>query len=298
MDHRHPVVVQQPGDPVEVLLIIGRADVLEHADRDDAVEGLVQVAIVLQPELGPVRQAARRRAFVGRAVLFGRQGDAGDSRSALGHRQAQAAPAAADVQRALSRRQQQLVDQPPLLGDLGLIQGRVRRLEEGAGILQVLVQKQPIEVDRQVIVVVDVAAGVQPVVGLLRAAPEALQQGQLSGARPDRQLRRGQLQEVVDVAVLDPERPVHIGLAQRQVGIGGDGQGRLRIRDHHRQFRRARPRRQLAPVRQTHPNGPRQEGLVEKGLQHPALRALNDDQAWLGTDCRCATVSKPDRSVR
>ncbi|MNR42310.1 hypothetical protein D3C85_1608140 [compost metagenome] len=54
MDHRHPVVVQQPGDPVEILLIIGRADVLEHADRDDAVKGLVQIAIVLQPELGPL----------------------------------------------------------------------------------------------------------------------------------------------------------------------------------------------------------------------------------------------------
>ncbi|MNE42945.1 hypothetical protein D3C80_1370960 [compost metagenome] len=163
--------------------------------------------------------------------------------------------------------------------------------------MQVLVQKQPIEVDRQVIVVVDVAAGVQPVIGLLGAAPNALQQGQPPRTWTDRQLRGGQLQEVVDVAALDPEGPVHEGLAQGQIGVGGDGQGRLRILNHRRQFRRARPRRQFTPVRQTHPHGARQKGPVEKRLQHPALHALNDDQAWLGTDCRSATVSNPDRSV-
>ena len=39
-------------DPLKEVLPIGRADRLQHFDRDDAVIGAVFIAIVAQPDVG------------------------------------------------------------------------------------------------------------------------------------------------------------------------------------------------------------------------------------------------------
>ncbi len=77
------------------------ADMLEHADRDDAVERTGHVAVVLQVEARALGEALLGGALVGDGVLLLRQGDAGDvGAGRLGEIQAEPAPAAADIEHA------------------------------------------------------------------------------------------------------------------------------------------------------------------------------------------------------
>ena len=57
-----PSSVEQLGALAEEGVVEADADMLEHADRDDAVEAAVDVAIVLQLEVDRCGQAASRRA--------------------------------------------------------------------------------------------------------------------------------------------------------------------------------------------------------------------------------------------
>ena len=52
-----PSSLSRRADLGEEFVVVADADVLEHADRDDAVEGFADVAIVLQPEFDPVGEA-------------------------------------------------------------------------------------------------------------------------------------------------------------------------------------------------------------------------------------------------
>ena len=70
MQQHHAVVGQQLGAFAEERIVVADADMLEHADRDDAVELLLHIAIVLQPEVGALAQALLRRALVGDGVLL------------------------------------------------------------------------------------------------------------------------------------------------------------------------------------------------------------------------------------
>ena len=54
MEQHHPIVLEQSADFGEEFVVPVDADVLEHADRDDAVEGFADIAIVLQPKFDPV----------------------------------------------------------------------------------------------------------------------------------------------------------------------------------------------------------------------------------------------------
>jgi hypothetical protein len=62
VQHRQPVrIAQTAPDDVHVRLVILDADVLEHADRVDAVERLVQVAVILQSDVDRQPGAALAR---------------------------------------------------------------------------------------------------------------------------------------------------------------------------------------------------------------------------------------------
>ena len=54
VDQRHPVVGQKLRDAREKGVIVFGTDMLEHADRDDAVETALNLAIVLEPDTEPV----------------------------------------------------------------------------------------------------------------------------------------------------------------------------------------------------------------------------------------------------
>ena len=72
MEHHHPIVFEEAADLPKELIVAIDANVFEHADRDDAVEGLGDVAIVLQSKFDPVGQV-RLTSPLGRdgELLFG-----------------------------------------------------------------------------------------------------------------------------------------------------------------------------------------------------------------------------------
>ena len=102
MQQHDAVVGQQLGALAEKGVVEHQADVLEHADRNDAVEFFLQVAIVLHAEIDRAGQVFFSRALAGALPLLSRQRDAGDAGAAeFREIKRKAAPAAADVERPL-----------------------------------------------------------------------------------------------------------------------------------------------------------------------------------------------------
>ncbi len=123
MDKRYAIVRHQVVQLGEELVVVGHAHMLEHADGNDAVEGLGHLAVILQPELHTVRQTHLFGAFGGQFLLFGRQGDAHNLH--VFHRrqiERHVAPATADIQHGLARFQVQLGGDQTQLVALGLFQ--------------------------------------------------------------------------------------------------------------------------------------------------------------------------------
>ena len=123
------------------------ADMLEHANRHDAVERAGDIAIVLQLEACVLAEAFFGRALIGDRMLLFRQRDAGDVGAAnFGEIKPKPAPAAADVEHAqimsiFVRPEPQLGGQMPLLGELGIVERLIGLLEIGAAVLPVGVEE-------------------------------------------------------------------------------------------------------------------------------------------------------------
>jgi hypothetical protein len=148
------------------------------------------------------------------------------SASACSPIEAEPAPAAADIEDfQVLPVEDELCRDMPLLGELRLLQRRLRRLEIGAGILPVGVEEQRIELGRQIVVVMDVAAGPLRGVVLDDAAigqPRLVDRPHpgLARARPGAVgIVRNKLQEIEDGADRHVEAPIHVGLAERQAGV-------------------------------------------------------------------------------
>ena len=139
--------------------VLRQADVLEHADGDDVVEAALDLAVVLDAEAHAVGEAGGGGALGGDAVLLLGEGDAGDVGAGdAGEVERHAAPAAADVEDAGAGADEELGGDQALLGELGLVERHVGVLEEGAGILHVAVEEEPVEPLVEVVVVGDVGA--------------------------------------------------------------------------------------------------------------------------------------------
>ena len=69
-----------------------------------------------------------------------------------------AAPAAADVEHPLAGRGQELGREMAFLGELGIVERLVGRLEIGAAVLQVEVEKQRVEATIEIIMARDIAS--------------------------------------------------------------------------------------------------------------------------------------------
>ncbi len=196
---------------------------LEHADRDDAVEFFRHVAIVLQLEFDLVRQSLFRGTNARARKLLLRQRDAGDARAAqLGEIERKSAPAASDIEHALAGRDEKLGCEMSLLGELGVVERLVRRLEIGAAVLPVGIEKQRIELSVEIVVVRDVATRTPTRIELLQTAMEVAQQPLCP--RPKRRLAADALvqhnsKNVGDRALLDHHGAVHIGFAEFDLGI-------------------------------------------------------------------------------
>lgn len=101
----------------EVLAEAGGADVLEHPDRADRVEGaVVDVAVVLEPDLDPVSEAGVGDTIAGQLGMASRHGDPHTSNAVmLGGVQEHGAPTAADIEETIAGRQVELAGNQPCL---------------------------------------------------------------------------------------------------------------------------------------------------------------------------------------
>ena len=150
---------------------------LEHADRDDPVEGPGLLAVVAQLEPDPVGQALAAGALpADLELLLGQRDPEHLAGAGLGERQREPAPARADVEHPHARPQQQLGREVALLVRLRLLEVGVRMGEVGAAVLPVAVQEQIVQPVRQIVVMGDV--------GLGPAAPDCTGADGAAGLRP------------------------------------------------------------------------------------------------------------------
>ena len=75
----------------------------------------------------------------------------------LGEIEAEPAPAGTDIEHAVARPDQELGRQMALLGELGVVERRIRRVEIGAAILPVGIEEQRVEPAVEIVMVGDVA---------------------------------------------------------------------------------------------------------------------------------------------
>ena len=130
---------------------------LEHADRDDAVEAALDLAIVLELEVHRAASpslAARSRETLSCSLLS--VTPVTSQCGGLGEVEAEPAPARADVEHPLAGLDGKLGGEVALLGELGLLE--VRALGEvGAGILPVAIEEEVVDGAVDVVVVRHVA---------------------------------------------------------------------------------------------------------------------------------------------
>ncbi len=250
---------------------------LEQADRDDPVEFLLQVAIVRHAELDRAREALFNRAFAGALPLLPRQRDAGDAGAAeFGEIECQSAPVAADVERALVLLRHKLGCEMALLGELRIVERLVQTFEIGAGVLPVGIEEQRIEPAVEIVMMRDVALRPRRHIELLQP-PVEKEQPPLQ-PRPARRHAVGGLAEhdreqVGDRALLHPQRAVHVGFPEPDLGIeqhaalGGSGHeadGDLRVR--------AVADSENGATRRGEPQGPPVHESPEQKFQQPVHR--------------------------
>ena len=152
---------KQALDDPEIVLQMTQTHVLEHANAGDPVVGLhfVQIAVVAQQDLTAILQAAALDLLAGVLELLARQGDASGARAiVLRCAPDQRAPAAANIQKALTRRQPQLAQNVIEFLRLRDFQCIVRVSKIGTGVHHLGVQEQGVEVVRNIVVVLDCSA--------------------------------------------------------------------------------------------------------------------------------------------
>ena len=224
---RRPSGVEQVVALLQEARIGFRPDMLEHADRDDAVEAAGHVAIILQEEADLSLQSALGRALLRDRELLGRERHAGHRHAeGLGEVDGEAAIARADVEHAHARLEEELRREVLLLPQLGLVEAHLRRLEIGAGILEVRVEEERVEPPVEVVVVRGIVAGAGLRVRDMHVPGQAAEAGEQVGepARP-RVLfvRQDEREEIVERPVLDDEAAVHERFAELHLRVEDDG---------------------------------------------------------------------------
>src|SRR5690606_26938698 len=165
-------------------------DVLEHADRNNAVELRRKLAIVLQRERDAALEACRFGALNGQRELLLRERDThhfdvGDP-SEIARKPA---PARADVEHLHAGLQVELGRYEPALVDLRRFERFALVAEIGAGVEELLVEKKLVEGIAEIIVVRDVLLRLADRVRLLKALQASRNSAQhlLHGLRAERE---------------------------------------------------------------------------------------------------------------
>ena len=229
---------------------------LEHADRDDAVERALHVAIIDQLEFHMIGDACLLRALPRHGQLLLRQRDADDIDAAfLVQIERHAAPAATNVQHLHARLEMQFGRDMRFFVELRLVQPRAEvqpRIEVfgvigpiGAAILLVPVEEQIVERARQIIMMGDVLPGGGAEIGLLQPPHRRLGQPshqpgplQALAAFPAR-IAAHQPDKTHDILIIDDKAPVHIGFGKAQPRVEHDIAPHFGIGEAHRHIREA-----------------------------------------------------------
>ena len=221
---------------------------LEHADGNDPIEAPGERAIVDQLETDAIGDTRLFGTTPGDLELLLRQRDpehvdVGNAVQVKRH----PAPAAADVEHALTGLQRQLGGDVRLLELLRLVQPGGRCREIGAAILAVAIEEEIVEPVVEIVMMRDVALRSGGMVAMKAAAALLAQ----PVTQPARAGERGlpllpaivcgdERDERADVVAVDGEAPVHIRLARAQRRIGEDPEAGRRIgeADRDRRMRR------------------------------------------------------------
>src|SRR5207245_2078730 len=152
---RRERAVDHPAEGAVVL----RADVLQHAHGHEHVVGAADVAVVVLHEFHATFEALLPRALARVADLLGRDVERAHFHPVVaGHVQGQCAPPAPRLHDRLARAQADLAADVLELGHLRFLEPRLRAGEVRAGVHELLVQPEAVEVVADVVVVVDVLA--------------------------------------------------------------------------------------------------------------------------------------------
>ncbi|GAA3099356.1 hypothetical protein GCM10020254_51030 [Streptomyces goshikiensis] len=183
MVQQPPAGAQQAVQGAGVLPVAGGADVFGHADGGNGVvRAVLDVPVVLDPDVDEVGQALFGDPLAGVDGLFAREGDAGDPDAVLaGGVQRHGAPAAADVQEPQAGFQGEFAADQVEFVVLGVLQGGVGS-PVGAGVHHGGAEHPLVELVAHVVVVTD-RLPVAALAVAAAAAPRGLLRGR-RGRRP------------------------------------------------------------------------------------------------------------------
>src|SRR5689334_18980642 len=149
-------------------------DMLEHPDRDDAVVLPDFFTIVAQVEPDPVGEPGRGGTPRRELMLLDREGQTGHIGAAFGRKvECETTPAGTDVEDLLPGPDQQLCCEVLFFVELSGIQVLGLVSEIAAGILPVPIEKQLVELVRQVVVMSDVLSGARQRIVLMNPAEQS-----------------------------------------------------------------------------------------------------------------------------
>ena len=147
MQEEQPVVDQQTLGGLEIGRVVAMSNMLEHAERIDAIEPAAQAPIILQQDFHGQPSAT----LGGRSGLILRNGHARDAHAIpLGRKLRSAAPTAADIEHVHARPQSQLATDEIELGFLGLFQ-RLRMQPVGAAVDHAFVEHARVQIVADVV---------------------------------------------------------------------------------------------------------------------------------------------------
>src|SRR5215212_4715991 len=131
-----------------------RTDMLEHSDRDDSIEAVVEQPVIDQLELHMIRSARRSSALASDLeLMFGQSDSEHVDASDFVQIESHPAPSAADVENMLAGRQREFCRKMRFLVGLRLLEAVIRIREVGAAILLVLVEEEFVQLVLQIVMV-------------------------------------------------------------------------------------------------------------------------------------------------